>query len=459
MAQEFRLPDPGEGIHEAEIVEVCVAAGDTVHEGDIILHIETDKAAVEVPSPFTGEVEAIRVQPGDTVEVGEVLVTFKTAEGAEQTPPPRPDTAAKPASARESQRQPEPATTAAERPSEPAAPEAAGEEAAAAAPRPRGKRQTPPVPASPATRRLALELDVDLHDVPGSGPGGRVTAEDVQAFAGEAEAEARPAAAPRDRAAAPPRGRPLVAEVPPLPDFSRWGPIEETQLQGVRRATARQMMLAWSQIPHVMHQDIADITELEAFRRRHQADIAQQGGQLSLTVLLMPAVAAVLKQFPRFNASLDPEGGRLILKRYYHIGVAVDTERGLLVPVVRDVDRKSIAELARELAELVERVRQGAATREDMQGGTFTITNPGPIGGTAFTPIINYPEVAILGLASARLEPVVQGAIDDYTIVPRWRLPLHLAFDHRVNDGAEAARLVRALIDLLHDPETFLINV
>jgi pyruvate dehydrogenase E2 component (dihydrolipoamide acetyltransferase) len=455
MVQEYRLPDPGEGIHEAEIVEVCVSEGDTVHEGDIVLHIETDKAAVEVPSPFTGVIEDIRVRPGDTVEVGAVLMTFETQEEAKQKRAPRPAKEAKQAKARQRQPQPEPATEAAARPAEPTAPE----EAEAAAPRPRGKRQALPVPASPATRRLALELDVDLHDVSGSGPGGRVTAQDVRTLAGETEAEARPEEAPKERVAAPPRGLPLVAEVPPLPDFSRWGPIEEVQLQGIRRATARQMMLAWSQIPHVMHQDIADITELEAFRRRHKADIEQQGGQLSLTVLIMQAVASVLKHFPRFNASLDPDGGRLILKQYYHIGVAVDTERGLLVPVVRDVDRKSITELATELTALVERVRQGSVRREDLQGGTFTITNPGPIGGTAFTPIINYPEVAILGLASARLEPVVQGDLDDYTIVPRRRLPLHLAFDHRVNDGAEAARLVRTLIDMLHDPESFLINV
>jgi pyruvate dehydrogenase E2 component (dihydrolipoamide acetyltransferase) len=452
MAQEYRLPDPGEGIHEADIVEVCVAEGDTVHEGDIILHIETDKAAVEVPAPFTGVIEAIRVQPGDTVAVGEVLMTF-TAEEAKKKRQQRPAEEAR--QARTRQRQPQPASTAQTvgRAASPAAPK---EEAA---PRPQGKRQAPPVPASPATRRLAMELDVDLHEVAGSGPGGRVTAEDVQACAERAKAAAQPKEAPPQRTAAPPRGRPLVAEVPPLPDFSRWGPVEEEHLSGVRRATARRMMLAWSQIPHVMHQDVADITELEAFRCRHQAAIAQQGGQLSLTVLLLPAVAAVLKRFPRFNASLDPDGGRLIVKQYYHIGVAVDTERGLLVPVVRDVDRKSLAELARELPALIERARQGALSREDLQGGTFTITNPGPIGGTAFTPIINYPEVAILGLASARLEPVVQGDLDDYTIVPRRRLPLHLAFDHRVNDGAAAARFMRTIIDTLHDPEAFLLNV
>jgi pyruvate dehydrogenase E2 component (dihydrolipoamide acetyltransferase) len=235
--------------------------------------------------------------------------------------------------------------------------------------------------------------------------------------------------------------------------------VQQVPLQSVRRATARQMSLAWAQIPHVMHQDLADITALELFRRRHAAEVEQLGGKLTLTVLVLRAVVAVLKQFPRFNASLDAEGGQLILKQYYHIGVAVDTERGLIVPVVRDVDRKSMTDLAIELTALVEQVRQGKVNRDDLQGGTFTITNPGAIGGTTFTPIINYPEVAILGLGRTRLEPVVQGDIDNFTIAPRLCLPLHLAFDHRVNDGADAARFMRTLIDTLRDPEAFLLRV
>jgi pyruvate dehydrogenase E2 component (dihydrolipoamide acetyltransferase) len=235
--------------------------------------------------------------------------------------------------------------------------------------------------------------------------------------------------------------------------------VQQVPLQSVRRATARQMSLAWAQIPHVMHQDMADMTALELFRRRHAAEVEQHGGKLSLTVLVLRAVVAVLKQFPRFNASLDAEGGQLILKQYYHIGVAVDTERGLIVPVMRDVDRKSMIELATELTALVEQVRHGKVKRDDLQGGTFTITNPGAIGGTTFTPIINYPEVAILGLGRTRLVPVVQGDLDNFTITPRLGLPLHLTFDHRVNDGADAARFMRALIDTLRDPEAFLLRV
>jgi pyruvate dehydrogenase E2 component (dihydrolipoamide acetyltransferase) len=451
MRQEFRLPDLGEGIHEAEIVDVCVAAGDSVQEGDIILHVETDKATVEVPSPCTGLVAEIHVEPDDVVQVGAVLMTFTT------------ETVEKP-------------SRHGKRPVEATAPAEYGKaEVATELGRPTAwsKANHRPVPASPATRRLALELGVELQDVPGSGPGGRVTAEDVRAFASQAEQEAPPAArqadgrwreeilaeAPEARVTKPKPGRPLVIELPPLPDFSRWGPIESVPLRGVRRATAKQMAIAWSQIPHVMHQDLVDITELETFRRRHRADIEQQGGKLTLTVLVMQAVVAALKQFPRFNASLDLDGGRLILKQYYHIGVAVATERGLLVPVIHDVDRKSMAELAVELSECVKRVRRGRAAPHELQGGTFTITNAGTIGGTTFTPIIHYPEVAILGLARTRLEPVVQGDIDQFTIVPRLQLPLHLAFDHRVNDGADAARFMRTLIDLLHDPESFILSV
>lgn len=452
MQQAFRLPDLGEGLYEAEIVDVCVAAGDSVQEGDTILLVETDKATVEVPSPYTGVVAEIHVEPDDVVQVGDVLMTFSTGPAGETS---------------RHGKQPQAAAEQGEH----GQAEVTIEEARQTT---WSKANHRPVLASPATRRLAIELGVKLQDIPGSGPGGRVTAEDVRAFADhqtgqevlpaawKTDGDGRediPAEAPETHAAEPKPDHPLVIELPPLPDFSRWGPIEPVPLRGVRRATARQMTIAWSQIPHVMHQDLVDITALETFRRRHKTDIEKQGGKLTLTVLVMQAVVAALKQFPRFNASLDLAGGRLILKQYYHIGVAVDTERGLLVPVIHDVDRKSMAELAVELSECVKRVRRGKAARDELQGGTFTITNAGAIGGTAFTPIIHYPQVAILGLARARLEPVVQGDLDQFTIVPRLHLPLHLGFDHRVNDGADSARFMKTLIDLLHDPESFILSV
>lgn len=425
MTREFRLPDPGEGIHEAEILEVYVSTGDEVQEGDIILHIETDKAAIEVPSPFSGVIKEIRVKTGDVVQVGDVLMIFAEEGGKTEGPETKPKSERQTKEEEDERR-----LTEREASATPTMAEAAEESLRL------------PVAASPATRQLARELGVDLHQVLGSGPGQRVTAEDVRAFAARAKGE-------KDKAKA----------AAPLPDFSRWGPVEKIPLRSIRRATAKQMALAWSQIPHVMHQDIADITDLEAFRHQHQGAVEKQGGKLSLTVLLMQAVAAALKQFPRFNATIDPEAEEIIVKQYYHIGVAVDTEQGLVVPVVRDVDRKSLTELAVELTETVARVRGGKATREDLQGGTFTITNPGPIGGTTLMPIINYPEVAILGVARARFEPVVQGDLDHFTIVPRLRLPLHLAFDHRVNDGADAAHFLRSLIDLLGDPKSFIPGV
>jgi len=261
------------------------------------------------------------------------------------------------------------------------------------------------------------------------------------------------------RAPSPAAPSPALAEVGPLADFAQWGPIERQPLRSVRRATARRMAQSWAQIPHVTHADEADITELEAFRQKHKQEVTAGGGTLSLTVFALKAAVAALKAFPRFNASLDVEHEEIILKNYYHIGVAMDTDKGLMVPSIRDVDRKSILELARELDQLIARARDGKVGRDDMSGGTFTITNIGPLGGTGFTPIINYPQVAILGLARARQRPVVLGQGRDLRIAPRLMLPLILGFDHRVLDGADAARFLNLVIATLQDPEQLLMNM
>jgi pyruvate dehydrogenase E2 component (dihydrolipoamide acetyltransferase) len=253
----------------------------------------------------------------------------------------------------------------------------------------------------------------------------------------------------------PPSKWPLTPRQPQLPDFERWGAVERIELRGVRRATAQRMALAWSQVPHVTHEDVADITELEQFRRSQSEEMASRGAKLTLTTLVVKAVVAALKEFPRFNASLDPEAGEIVLKRYYHVGVAVATDRGLLVPVIRDADRKTVIELATELKELAERARDGDLELEEMRGGTFSITNPGGIGGTRFTPIVNFPQVAILGCGRARLEPVAEGEIGSAQVSHRFRLPLCLGFDHRVNDGADAARFVNFIRELLGDPQSF----
>ena len=313
-----------------------------------------------------------------------------------------------------------------------------------------------PPAATPATRRLARELGVELAAVKGTGPGGRISDEDVRA-AVRAEGGGTPPSVSPGRGsetlgaqpAGPPRPLAAPAELPPLPRFEQWGPVERERLIGVRRRSAEHLALAWSVIPHVTQHDLADVTELEAMRRRQQARLREAGGDLTLTVLLVKACAIALRSHPRFNASLDHQTGELVLKRYYHIGVATDTPNGLVVPVLRDVDTKRLRDLAIELAQLVARTREGKASIEDLRGGTFTVTNTGALGGTGATPIINYPEVAILGVGRAREMPVVR----DGQIVPRLILPLSLAFDHRVIDGMEAARFGTDLVRLLEDPE------
>jgi pyruvate dehydrogenase E2 component (dihydrolipoamide acetyltransferase) len=446
MPKEFRLPDLGEGIHEGEVIEVLVSVGDRVIDGNPILVIETDKATTEIPSPVTGVVKEIRVKPGDVVKVGHVLMVF--LEEGEAEAPGQEEQGRKPEKVEEPRLPSAGAAPARVPPPAEAAPEKA----------------VGPVPAAPSTRRLARELGVDLHLVPPSGPGGRVTPEDVQAFAQGLKQVVPPpppgAPVSVEMALSPVELPPAAFKVPSLPDFGRWGPITREPLRSVRRATARHMALAWSQIPHVTHQDVVDITELEALRRRHKEEIQAQQGALSLTVFVMKAAVAALKAHPRFNASLDSDREEIIFKQYYHLGVAVDTERGLIVPVVRDVDRKSITQLALELNDLVARGRTGKIEREDMIGGTFTITNIGVLGGTGFTPIVNYPEAAILGMARASLQPVVvKGDEEDPEIVPRLLLPLILGFDHRLVDGADAARFLRMIMDILGNPEELLLLI
>lgn len=454
--ESFALPDPGEGIHEAEIVEVKANEGQEISEGDPLFTIETDKATTDVEASFTGVIDSVEVKAGDVVKVGQVLVTYTRGESGtegeqgaarseddeEENEPSEDGDAEKEDRAKD------------EKDEEEGADDGGRDTVAGGDGR---RRRDPPVPAAPTTRRLARELDVDLREVEGSGPEGRVTDHDVRALAESAgspkKKEQGEETSEKDDA------RPLRTETPPLPDFRQWGPVDEAPLQSVRRATAEHMTVAWAEIPHVTHTDVADITELETLRRELEGEVERRGGRLSLTVLAMKAVVAALKAFPRFNASLDPEAGTILLKRYHHLGVAVDSDRGLLVPVIRDVDRKSVSELAVELAELVRRTRDGEVSREELQGGTFTITNPGPIGGTGFTPIINHPEVAILGLARAAWEPTDVGDGDAPRIEPRLRLPLCLAFDHRVADGAEAARFTKRIVESLESGNRYLLDV
>jgi pyruvate dehydrogenase E2 component (dihydrolipoamide acetyltransferase) len=465
MASEIKLPELGENLTGGTVLDIRVKPGDTVRQGQTLVEVEAEKATLEVPSPSAGRITQMLVNKGDSIQVGQTLCLIDGVDGAKQEGPKEAPVREAP----EADTEPEP-RAATQEPEEPGQPEesrrqvaaslqgdGASKRAAAETLRPRVKE--PPgkseaagdgrqkaavlpagagekaVPAGPAARRLARELGVDLRRVQGTALGGRVTQEDIKTYVRELGT-----------------GKALRGpgvEVPTLPDFARWGPVERKPLDGVRRKTAEQMSLAWSVVPHVTQQDQADITDLEAFRRQ------QEGGpKLTVTAFALKAAAITLRQFPQFNSSIDLAAGQLVLKRYCHIGVAVDTDRGLLVPVLRDVDRKSIHELAQELAAVAERARQKKIPLEEMRGGTFTITNLGGIGGTGFSPIVNYPEVAILGLSRSRLQPVVR----DGQIVPRLLLPLSVSYDHRAIDGADAARFTRRLAELLENPMIMLLH-
>ena len=434
MSKTFRLPDLGEGIGEAEILAVHVTVGQIISEGDLLLEVETDKAAVEIPSPVSGTVQEIRVHKGDMAKVGAILISFVDSAAAGATVQPAP--AAEPTVGKE------PGTVPAQQI------DAAGHPAAVPG---------APVPASPATRRLARELGVDLRALTPSGAGGVVTKDDVLAFVQDTDkAEALPTA-PEP---APPAEAGTEIAPPTLPDFSQWGPVSREPFHSIRRATAARMTTSWTRIPHVTCQDAVDITRLEAFRRQHKGEIDQAGGRLTMTIFAMKAAATALKRFPHFNASLDPAAAEIVVKHYYHIGIAVDTEHGLMVPVIRDVDRKSIKELAVELQGTLERARERRNSREEMVGGTFTITNVGGLGGSYFTAIINHPEVAILGLGEGRMQPVVVTTGEGgQEIVPRLMMPIILCFDHRVVDGADAVRFLRRIIELLEDPDELFLTM
>jgi pyruvate dehydrogenase E2 component (dihydrolipoamide acetyltransferase) len=439
MASDIKLPELGENLSSGDVLEVRVKPGDTVTKGQTLLELEAEKSTIEVPSPLTGRVTRVLVKKGDAVQVGQTFCTIEAKDGdqdegsktapAREAPRSRESEPSRAAGRREEPQEPAKYAAVKERLEEPAAAKGNGARPGPAAAPPEPGREKL-VPAGPATRRLARELGVDLRLVPGSAAGGRVIQEDVKAYV--------------RRLAAGTAGRPPTVPAPPLPDFERWGPVERRPLEAVRRKTAEQMSLAWSLIPHVTQHDEADITDLDAFRRQQEG----RGPKLTVTAFALKAAAVALRQFPQFNASLDSAAGQLVLKRYYHLGVAVDTDRGLLVPVLRDVDQKAVGQLAQELAEVADRARQKKVQAEEMRGGTFTITNLGGLGGTGFTPIVNYPEVAILGLSRARWQPVVRAG----QVEPRLMLPLSLSYDHRVIDGADAARFARRMAEMLENP-------
>lgn len=457
MVFEFKLPDVGEGIHEAEVLAIKVREGDSVKEYQPMFDVETDKAVVEITAPCTGVVQKIFVKTGDLAKVGEVMITFDTAAAAPT---------AKIAEKKE---------TGSPRASASAVSEAAGNGRGKAAVLAPVQDLSGPVPAAPATRRLAREMGVNLALVKGTGPGGRVVKEDIRAFAEEVPGSTRPArdtssaGAPPRRHAAAAGNRPAAKDessesiarepltVTPfeLPDFSRFGSVDRVPLRSLRRKIALNMTQSWTHVPHVAHFDEIDITDIESYRVKHEKAVAQKGGKFTLTVIILKALASALKKYPQFNSSLDETTSEIVYKRFYNIGVAVATERGLIVPVIKDVDQKGLLELSVELAELASRTREGKVELDRLQGGTFTVTNIGAIGGIGMMPMVNYPEVAIFGMAKSREMPVVRNG----QIVIRNMLNVTLSFDHRVADGAEAAYFVRHVADCLEDPFKLLLEV
>ena len=429
MAVEIKLPVLGEGVDSGTVAGVLVATGDTVEVDAPLIELETDKAVIEVPASEAGVVASLPVKAGDTVAVGQVIATIEPAS------PPAPEAPAEEPAAEQPRRQAPPPPVP-ERPAVQTAPPAPSPPGPPPARTPADEFNLPewPIPATPNTRRFARELGVDITAVQGTGNGGRILSGDVVRTARSLlEAAAAGGAAP-----AP----------PPLPDFSRWGEVERETMSGIRRTTATHLSTSWTTIPHVTQHDDADITELEQLRKRFGPRVQEAGGKLTMTAIAVRVVASALRVFPRFASSVDMASREVILKRYTHVGVAVDTDRGLLVPVIRDADRKNATELSVELGVLAARARDGKLTLEEMQGGCFTITNLGGLGGTSFTPIVNYPEVAILGMSRSRVTPVHR----DGGFEPRLMLPLSLSYDHRVIDGADAVRFLRWIVEALEDP-------
>lgn len=430
MAIEFKIPELGEKIEKGDVLKVSVAVGDMVKKDQTLLELETDKSVIEVPSNTSGKVSEVRVKNGDKVKVGQVVFLFEGSDAKPSETTKQPE-AAKPAPA---------APAKLEQPVSKPEAQAINREASKV---PDIGHRTPDIgqpstkilPASPSVRHFAREIGIDLETVTATGSNGRILLDDVKTTARKINTEVTQK-----------KSQPVVEAIE-LPDFSKWGEIERKPMSAVRRKTATHLSAAW-QAPHVTQFDKADITEMDQLRKKFSKRAEERGGKLTMTIIVLKTVASALKVFPQFNASVDMSTDEIILKKYYNVGVAVDTDRGLLVPVIRDVGKKNIIELSAEIAKLAESARDKKLTREDMQGGTFTISNLGGIGGTHFTPIVNVPEVAILGLSRSQIEPVyIDGKFE-----PRLMLPMSLSYDHRLIDGADAIRFLRWIAEALQQP-------
>ncbi|MSO62487.1 MAG: branched-chain alpha-keto acid dehydrogenase subunit E2 [Acidobacteria bacterium] len=430
---DFILPNLGDGVAQGDVLKVLVKVGDTIAVDQPIVELETDKATIEVPSDVAGKVKEIRAKAGDKLKPGQVVLVLEAgasgASGASSAAPVAPVAPDAPAAAE----RPKVVDIAAGRPAPAAAP----------TPAPPAASVVTAAPAAPSVRRLAREIGVDVSQVTGTGPGGRITQDDVKEFAkrvmnsfgsgGQAAAASRPAGAG-----------------PALPDFSKWGEVERKAMSGIRRKTAEHLSHAWNTIPHVTQFDKADITGLEAMRKKYRGEAEKAGGNLTVTAVAVKVIATALKAFPQFNASVDAAGEAIVYKKYINVGIAVDTENGLLVPVIRNADQKNLIQLSIEINQLAEKAKARKLTLDEMSGGSMSISNLGGIGGTSFTPIVNWPEVAILGISRGGFEPVWNGTAFE----PRQMLPLSLSYDHRLIDGADAIRFLRWVAEALENPFT-----
>ncbi len=424
---EFKVPDLGENIDTADIIGVLVNPGDTIVKDQGVIEIETDKATIEVPSSVEGKVTEVLVKEGDKAKPGDVILRVEatTSVAVKKTIGEKPTVkieADKPKEVEPSR-------------------EGVGEL------QPGEHDEQPPIitgsaPAAPSVRRIAREIGVDINEVKGTGPGGRISMDDVKAHSKKLHQEKK-------------SGGGFGIKQESLPDFAKYGAIEKVEMSKIRKVTAEHLSYAWAVIPHVTQFDKADITQLEKARKDYNAQLKDSKSKLTVTAILLKIIAASLKEFPQFNSSIDMGTKEIIYKKYFNIGIAVDTERGLMVPVIKDVDKKNINDLSAEMGELAQKARDKKISLEELQGGCFTITNLGGIGGTAFTPVINSPEVAILGVSRGIFEPVYNG----YGVFePRLMLPLSLSYDHRIIDGADAVRFLRWVIEALENPLKLLID-
>ena len=431
MTTEFKLPELGENIESADVIAVLVKAGDRIEKEQSVIEIETDKATVEVPSSIEGVVTEVLVKEGENIEVGKTLIKVdqsgEKTESVTEKPTPKEKHTVK---------------VDADKPEKVELPKDEVSEL-----QPDENYKQPPIikgsaPAAPSVRRMARVIGININEVKGTGPGGRISMDDVKAHSKKLHQDRK-------------TGGGFGIKQESLPDFTKYGAIEKVEMSKIRKVTAEHLSYAWAVIPHVTQFDNADITQLEKARKDYNATLKDGKSKLTVTAILLKIIASALKDFQQFNSSIDMETKEIIYKKYFNIGIAVDTERGLMVPVIKDVDKKNINDLSAELGELAQKARDKKISLEELQGGCFTITNLGGIGGTAFTPVINSPEVAILGVSRGSYEPVYNG----YGVFePRLMLPLSLSYDHRIIDGADAVRFLRWVIEALENPLKLLID-